>query len=283
MQEKPDLLIKNGSYPDFAAGEIKKGNIGISGGKITYIGDGEPDAGETLDAAGMVVSPGFIDIHMHEEDFKAEGEKYIIAEMMLGMGVTTAVGGNCGIQHQDLSYFKDVIERLGGAPVNYIMQVGYNTLRQSIGVPQYEAASPEQCGEIAELVRSELAKGACGLSFGIEYDPGMTKEEILSVIEKVDSPDLIVSAHAREGSVDNIDPIRELVDISNKISAKFQISHLSSMGAYGLMQDCLDIINEAAEKNHKLNYDTYPYDAYSSYIGSAAFEDLHSMGISDYS
>ena len=101
-----DALIINGEYPDFETGLMKRANIGIREGQIDYIGSGEPEAKEVYDAEGCIVSPGFIDIHMHEEHFKTEGRKYVVAKMMLNMGVTTAVGGNCGMENQDLSYFK---------------------------------------------------------------------------------------------------------------------------------------------------------------------------------
>ena len=78
-----DLLIVNGIYPDFAAGEMVKKNIGVNEGKIAYIGDEQPEAARVIDAEGKVVSPGFIDIHMHEDNFGVDGEEYIISKMML--------------------------------------------------------------------------------------------------------------------------------------------------------------------------------------------------------
>ena len=93
-----DLLIINGLCPDYEAGQMGQKNIGLKDGKIAYLGDEMPEAAEVIDAAGKVVSPGFIDIHMHEEKFLKEGKKYSIGEMMLDMGVTTVVGGNCGEQ-----------------------------------------------------------------------------------------------------------------------------------------------------------------------------------------
>ena len=111
-----DLLIINGSCPDYEAGEMIQKNIGVKDGKIAWIGAaGEelPEAAEVIDAEGKVVSPGFIDIHMHEEKFLTEGKKYSISQMMLDMGVTTAVGGNCGEQYQRMSEFKAVLEELG--------------------------------------------------------------------------------------------------------------------------------------------------------------------------
>lgn len=268
-----DLLIKNGQYPDFSEGRMKQGNIGITDGKITYIGPEEPETKELLDASGRVVSPGFIDIHMHEEHFADEGEHYVIAQMMLEMGVTTAVGGNCGMQNQNLSYFKEVLDRMGGSPVNYIMLAGYNTFRYELGIGRYETASQEQRETIRKLLQRELNEGAYGISFGIEYDPGITTEEILYAIGVTEDPNLLVSAHYREDCLQDINPVQEMIEIAEKIPMKFQISHLSSCSAMGLMQESLDAINEAMKSNPKLNYDTYPYNAFSTHMGSAVFED----------
>lgn len=268
-----DLLIKDGQYPDFGEGQMKLGNVGITDGKITYIGTEAPEAKEIINASGRVVSPGFIDIHMHEENFAEEGENYVIAQMMLEMGVTTAVGGNCGMQNQDLSYFKEVLERLGGSPVNYIMMAGYNSFRYELGIGRYETATQEQRDTIRKRIQRELDEGAYGISFGIEYDPGITTEEVLYAIGVTEDPNLLVSAHYREDCLQNIDPIQEMIKIADEIPMKFQISHLSSCSAMGLMKESLDAINEAMDKNLKLNYDTYPYNAFSTHMGSAVFED----------
>lgn len=268
-----DLLLKNGVYPDFDASEMKQGNVGIKGGKIAYIGEDEPEAVKVIDVCGSVVSPGFIDIHMHEENFVGEGEEYVIAQMMLEMGVTTACGGNCGIQKQPLKTFKEVIQKLGGAPINYLMQTGYNQKRYALGIGTYETATQEQRDQIREWLKEELDEGACGISFGIEYDPGITTEEVLYAINVTDNPNLIMSAHYRDECKGNTNPVDEMVEIADSIPMKFQISHLSSCAATGGMADALKVINEAMERNPRLDYDTYPYHAFSTYIGSAVFED----------
>ena len=133
-----EILIKNGIYPDYEKKEMVEANIGIQDGKIAYIGQETPEAARVIEAEGKVVSPGFIDIHMHEEDFVHEGKQFIIANMMLEMGVTTAVGGNCGVQKQPLSIFKSVLNELGGSPVNYLILAGYNHFR--IGHRQIRAS-----------------------------------------------------------------------------------------------------------------------------------------------
>ena len=129
-----DKIIVNGLYPDFNEKKMKNANIGIKDGKIAFIGSEQPEAAEIIDAKGKGVSPGFIDIHMHEENFRKEGKKFVIARMMMEMGVTTAVGGNCGVMYQPLSEFKQTIEELGGSPVNYVMLAGYNQYRTAMGI-----------------------------------------------------------------------------------------------------------------------------------------------------
>ncbi|MBQ8562842.1 MAG: amidohydrolase family protein, partial [Firmicutes bacterium] len=271
-----DLLIINGTCPDFEAGEMIPKNIGLKNGKIAWLGTvGEPvpEAGEVIDAAGKVVTPGFIDIHMHEENFAGEGKEYSISQMMLDMGVTTAVGGNCGVQYQPLSEFKAILEEKGGAPVNYVMLAGYNSYRTDLGIGRYEHASQEQMESLKASMEKELAEGAWGISFGIEYDPGITYEEMLFACGASDNPRHLVAAHYREDCIGMIDPIEEMVKLSSEIPQKFQISHLSSCSAMGMMEASLNCINTAMETNPKLNYDTYPYNAFSTHMGSAVFED----------
>ncbi len=269
-----DKLIINGEYPDFNEGKLIRANIGIEGGKIAYIGTECPEAAETIDASGKVVSPGFIDIHMHEEDFAKEGKEYIVSRMMLEMGVTTVVGGNCGVQYQPLADFKAVIEELGGCPVNYIMLAGYNQLRTAMGIGRYQHPSQKQMDELREQLKGELAEGAYGISFGIEYDPGITFDEMLSAAKATDNPHHFLAAHYRdETKKDDLFNIEELIRFAEMIPQKFQISHLSSCSATGSMKEALECINAAMEKNPRLNYDTYPYNAFSTHIGSAVFED----------
>ena len=162
-----EYLITDCRYPDFDKGEFCSGNIGIREGKIDYIGEGEPEAKEIIDAGGHILSPGFIDIHMHEENFR-EGLHYVVAERMLHMGVTTAVGGNCGLQNQSIADFRAAIEKLGGAPVNYLMLAGYNQCRYALGIERYHRATKMEMENIRGMLRKELADGAIGVSFGIE-------------------------------------------------------------------------------------------------------------------
>lgn len=250
---------------------MRCGNIGIKDGRIEYIGDGEPAAGKTVDVERAVISPGFIDIHMHEEDFVNEGLHYCIAEMMLQMGVTSAVGGNCGIQHQSTKVFKNTIQKLNGAPINYLVLAGYNDMRKEMGIGTYESVSLVQRTIIRDRVRKELQDGAAGISFGIEYDPGITLADMVDVCGAAESDSYLIAAHYRGDGNRSLQSIREMIELAGSIRQKFQISHLSSCSAMGTMNESLELIHIAMSKNRRLNYDTYPYSAFSTQIGSSVF------------
>lgn len=268
-----DVLILGGRYPDFESGTFIEANIGIKDGKIVYIGSETLPAYTTLDAIGKIVSPGFIDIHMHEENFAEEGKEYVISKMMLRQGVTTCLGGNCGTLYQTLREFKDTIAELGGAPVNYAMLTGYNWYRQSLGIGHYDKTTKEQRDIIRKRLKEDLREGAMGISFGIEYDPGITFDEIIYGTECSDDSNLLIAAHYRSDCIGNVDSIKEMIDIQKNINKKFQISHLSSCAAMGEMKDSLTLINQAMEEDSRLNFDTYPYNAFSTYADSTVFED----------
>ena len=270
-----DLFLVNGLCPDFSDNQMKKLNVGIKDGKIVYIGTEMMEAETVIDCEGKVVSPGFVDFHMHEEILKVENYKYVISKMMLEQGVTTAVGGNCGNLRQPVAEFRKFIESEGGSPVNYILMAGYNTCREALGIGRYEAATMEQQAVMQEMLKKELADGAWGISFGLEYHPGITYEEMLSAAEASDDPNHIRSAHYRdECRPDNgTGAVEEMIQFAADIKQKFQISHLSSCAALGIMDKTLAMINKAMDENPKLGYDTYPYNAFSTRIGTAVFDE----------
>lgn len=268
-----DLLIRGGRYPDFETNTLKTGDIGVKDGRIVSVGAPAGPAAETIEAEGCIVSPGFVDIHMHEEDFINEGDRYVIAELMLRMGVTTCLGGNCGLQKQSTKRFRQTIEELGGTPVNYMLLAGYNSARKALGLAHHDTASDEIVRRLSRQMQQELTDGAHGISFGLEYDPGISYEEVVQVLKAQPQKELFVSMHYREDSTGSGDAVQEMIDIAKETGTRFQISHLSSCSAMGQMAGVLEQINRAVEKNPLLNYDTYPYNAFSTHIGSEVFSE----------
>ena len=111
-------LIRGGLLVDPANRVMGKLNLLLDGGRVAAVTAEEPQAGRVIDAAGRVVCPGFVDIHMHEDPVGEDGHvRRSIFDAMLRMGVTTAVGGNCGINTYDPAAYLDIVER-DGAPVN---------------------------------------------------------------------------------------------------------------------------------------------------------------------
>lgn len=268
-----DLLLINGRYPDFQAGEIKQANIGVCDGKIVYLGKDTPEAKKTLDVMNQIVSPGFIDIHMHEDDLQGEDAEYIIGNMMLKMGVTTACGGNCGIQKQRLAQFKARAAQLGGSPVNMVMFAGYNQMRYELGLGHNEGADAHQREALLALVEEELREGAFGISFGIEYDPAITYEDMMEALALLKDERYLASAHFRESGIGAIESIEEMQRLSKESGVKFQISHLASCSATGQMEESLQLIDKMIGENPLLDFDTYLYNAFSTLIGSEVFEE----------
>ena len=273
------MKIINGSIPDFNSMKLEIADIGIKDGKISEIAKqgGLKGAYEKeIDARGMIVSPGFVDIHMHEEVIgeTMDGDDYDIANRMLLMGATTCVGGNCGNNRQSVKEFFRFIDK-NGAPVNYLQFTGHNFLRAKVGIDdRYRAATADEIEKMGKILREDiLEQGAIGLSFGLEYSPGITLDEILSLTEYVKDLDILLSAHFRKDAKYAIESIKELIEISKKTGKAMQISHLGSCSAYGMMKESLDLIKEARDEGLDITADCYPYDAFSTYIGSAVFDE----------
>ncbi|MGL6104616.1 N-acyl-D-amino-acid deacylase family protein [Romboutsia sp.] len=269
-----DIKIINGKIVDFDNNTFNKVDIGIKDGKIVEIGNITEDAINTIDAKGKIVSPGFIDIHMHEELIDSmENDNYDIANKMCLMGVTTAHGGNCGINIGDTKEFIGFINK-NGAPINYVMSIGYNTLREKIGVlDNYREANDLEIEKVCKLIKEYEDLGVVGLSFGIEYSPGITFEEMLKVCNCIKGSKLFLSAHFRSDCEKAIESVKEMIDLSRKTNLPMQISHLGSCSATGMMNESIDLIQKSIDDGLDITVDCYPYDAFSTYIGSAIFDE----------
>ncbi|WP_090444980.1 N-acyl-D-amino-acid deacylase family protein [Natronincola peptidivorans] len=270
-----DLKIRNAKILELDSNQETICNIGIKDGAISCIGYCPESSREEIDAKGSIVSPGFIDIHMHEETLKSYkiSSPYDISHSMLLMGVTTCVAGNCGINKQSLEDFVEFINH-NGAPTNYMSFVGHNYLRNVVGnINPYNKSSAIQIDDMKRLVIKAVEGGALGVSFGLEYSPGTDLEEVFQLCSAVDDRNMLLSAHYRKDARYAVQSLNELIQISTATNFPMQISHIGSCCAYGMMQECLDIIKQAIDHGIDLSIDCYPYDAFGTYIGSAVFDE----------
>ena len=270
-----DVKIVNGKIIDVENKRIIEGDIGINKGIIIEIGDVVSEAEEVIDAKGHYVSPGFIDIHMHEEDFSlTKKQEYDISETMLNMGVTTCVVGNCGNNRQSIDELAAFINEKGN-PVNYMSYIGHNYLRNVVGNTDiYKKSTREQISKMQSLVYEAIDNGAVGLSYGLEYCPGIDTDEAIEVAKEIQGrKDLLLAAHYRKDSKFALDAIKEMAAIGKETGIPFQISHLSSCSAFGNMTEALNLIDDLVKSGIDLSVDAYPYAAFSTFIGSAVFDE----------
>lgn len=269
-----DLKIINGKIADFKENTFQEGDIGIIKGKIVAIGKLKEEGKEIINAQHNIVSPGFIDIHIHEEKLEYGSEDgYDIGNKMCLMGVTTAHGGNCGINLQEPKIFAEYVKN-NGAPVNYLMSVGYNYLREQAGITNhYEGATEEATRKIIDMINEYVDLGFVGVSFGIEYSPGITFNEMLEACKGIKNKKVLLSAHYRSDGEAAIEAVEELINLSRITTHPMEISHLGSCSAMGRMKESLKVIEKAIAEGVDVMVDCYPYDAFSTFIGSAVFDE----------
>ncbi len=268
-----DTLITGARTVDPESGVLGLRNIGIEGGSIAYVGAGEPPSRDHIPADGLTLIPGFVDIHAHEDPFDPQaGAGWDSAYNYVRMGVTTAIGGNCGTGADVASFLGWV--RKHGAPYNCGMFAPHGRLREAAGATDlYGSATRAQIDRMRGMVREAMDAGAIGVSFGLEYTPGATTEEIVEVGRVASEyPRSLLAAHYRYDCDRAVEAIQELVNVGRETGLPFQVSHINSCAAFGNMAGALDTLEKARAAGVDIMADCYPYEAFCTFIGSAVFD-----------
>ncbi len=268
-------IIEKGLLYDGSAKELVRKDLWIEKGRVIEERGEVPENVERIDASGLIVAPGFVDVHMHEEvlGYREGALVFDIAEKMVRMGVTTAIAGNCGNNRQSVASFLEAIEE-NGSPIQYATFIGHNYLREQVGIQdRYRAATDEEIEKMRRLLSESIGLGAIGLSFGLEYSPGIPYEEMTKLLRGLEGSGLYLSAHFRSDADAGLDSVRELIRLSRDMQLPMQISHLGSCTAFGMMGEALDLIQAARDAGVDVAVDCYPYAAFSTYIGSAVFDE----------
>lgn len=258
-----DVVCKNG--------EVAEILIDPSAEKLETL---KKESDLVIDATGKIVCPGFIDIHMHEDPYDAQSDTIIqnISKCMVRMGVTTAVGGNCGSNCGAPDRYLDVVDRDGYA-TNLALMAGHTFLRQQCSdVGKYDRVDDEAITAMTEQGKRYLDAGCIGISFGVKYIPGTRWEEIIALAKLCQKGDRVVSSHVRNDVGGVFDACRELADIGREAGVKVQFSHIGSMGGYGQMERLLAQIEGYRAEGIDLMCDCYPYDAFSTEIGATTYD-----------
>jgi len=265
-----DFLLTNAHIIDPVSGADFNGSLSVKEGKIDGLfpaNNALPSAKEIIDAEGGILVPGFVDIHSHSEN------SVPCAEKLLAMGVTTAVSGNCGYSTSNFERFIAKFDK-EGYPVNQLEQIGHSILRRMAG--QNDINAPASNRQIEVMKRSAVdsfSLGACGLSFGLEYDPGASTEEIVELSKVAADTGRFISVHGRLLPTDDLDCLREALDLALLTGAPVIYSHLAYMHNGETLKEALKIISEYREKNAPVWVDSGMYTAFSTIAGSPGFDE----------
>ena len=281
-----DIVIRNGRIIDGSGSPWFKGDVGIKGERISAIGDlGEFEAEREIDAKGLVVCPGFVDVHTHSDTSFLVNPK---ADSKVMQGVTTEIVGNCGgsaapVTELGKSFSKKQYEDRGidwdwttiaeylrrletnGLPLNVGTLIGHGTVRASVMGYEAREPTPEELESMKELVDGGMREGAFGLSTGLKYTPGCyaKTEEIIELCKVIAKYGGIYATHQRTQGDTLIESTEESIKIGRMSRVPVQISHMKAKGQrnWGKPKNVLRIIDEARDSGVDIAFDQYPYIA----------------------
>ncbi|MBI4688832.1 MAG: D-aminoacylase [Nitrospirae bacterium] len=294
-----DFLIVGGSVYDGSGRDPFVADIGIIGDKIAFVhkkigikgSKGQRvKAEKTIDADGLVVSPGFIDTHAHSEftllaDPRAEGKLF--------QGITTEINGNCGLSAAPLygearerreadlkelgikdrwSTFKEYFRILEsrGIAINFVTLTGHGNIRASVIGCKDKLPSSSELKKMQDLLRKAINEGAIGLSTGLIYPPGIYSdtEELIELCSAISNPQsaFIYTSHMRSEGERLMEAIKEIIRIGREAKIKIHISHIKTGGNdnWHKIDEAISLIEDAKRHGIKVTCDRYPYTAAST-------------------
>jgi len=287
--ESYSVVIKGGKIVDGSGNPWYMGDVAVDGDRIAKVGElGKYDAGKVIDAAGLLVTPGFIDVHTHTDSSFLVNPK---ADSKIRQGVTTEIAGNCGnslapITELGKSFDRRELDELGiafdwnsvseyltrlekaGMPVNLGTLIGHGTVRSSVMGYEARAPSASELEEMKALVDQGMGDGAFGLSTGIKYAPGVyaDTQEIVELSKVVAKHGGLYATHIRNQGGKLIESIDESIVIGREAGCPVHIAHLKVKGRtnWGKSFNMLRVIDEARDEGVDVTYDQYPYVAAST-------------------
>jgi len=264
-----DRVILGGQVMDPASKLDAVRNIGLAGGRIAVITTRAIRGRDTIDARGLVVAPGFIDLHAHGQT----PETYRFQSLD---GVTTALELELGTADVAAWYRA----REAGALINYGVSIGHIKVRMAVmhdsgtvmpvSDGAYRAASPAQIGEIAQRIKIGLREGAVSIGAGFPYTPAATRDELLAVFRVAVKTKTPIHVHIRPG----VSGLTEALALAAETGAALHVVHINSAGI-AETPAMLEMISDARAHGRDVTTEAYPYDAGMTEIQSATIQDMY--------
>jgi N-acyl-D-amino-acid deacylase len=260
------LLIVNAQLADGTGAPLRQGALRIRGDRIAAIGNLIPASGErTIDAHGLVLAPGFIDVHNHSVDGL---DSHPLAETQIAQGITTAVQGPDGDSPWPI---KDWVaaRRKNPAALNLAVFAGHATIREQVMGKDYKrVATPQEMEKMAQLTWGAMNEGAIGLSSGLEYKVGSYSNtaELIAMARSAAEHGGIYSTHIRDEADKAFDALVEEIEIGEQARIPIDHSHvkLGTVKVWGKASEYIHVIEEARKRGVDFLADCYPYEAWHS-------------------
>jgi N-acyl-D-amino-acid deacylase len=276
--ESYDLLIRGGRVVDGTGNPACFADVAVKDGRIAAIGKLAGGAATTLEVHGLIVAPGFIDVHTHAEDI----EDLPLAENFLRMGVTTLVLGNCGGSALNLGEFFKKLEAQGISP-NVATLIGHNTVRSKVMGGAFDRPpTDEELARMKGLIDQGMKDGALGLSTGLIYLPGTFAKtgEIIELAKVAAAHDGLYVSHMRDEGLDILESLGELFQIAREAHLRTHVSHIKLSGkpAWGRARKVIEAIEKARADGLDITQDQYAYIASSTGISQLIPETAREGG-----
>lgn len=261
---KYDIAIVGGKVIDVNRNVIEAANIGIVKDRIAAVTPQEIKASTVINAKNLMVSPGFIDFHSHVDGNIYSGKCLVL------QGGTTTLGGERNINSKNIKLIEDE-----GFVVNQGFFVSHSfSLRNAVGITDmHRPATEKEILVMSKIAERFLDNGIFGICFGLEFVPGTSYQELLSMAKIAKDYDRPITVHLRKDGKEALKFFDEILNLTEETGVKVHILQLMYMvGIGGAMAPALKIIDKARKRKLDITADSGVYDAYSACIGTNIFD-----------
>ncbi len=273
-----DLIIRNGRVVDGTGNPAFFADVAVKDGRVVALGNVVGDASTEIDARGLIVAPGFVDVHTHAEDI----DELPLAENFVRMGVTTLVLGNCGSSAANVGDYFRKLEATNISP-NVATLIGHGTIRgRAMGGSFMRPPTELELDQMKSMVEQAMKDGAVGLSTGLIYLPGTfaKTEELVELAKVAGRYEGIYASHMRSESHEIMEALEEVFCIAREANIRAEISHikLSGKSNWGQTAKVIAAIEKAREEGLDITQDQYVYTASSTSISQLVPEKYREGG-----